>query len=191
VRGVLVEGERVPAGAVLVAAGPWTPAVIDPSGGWRPIRPVWGVNVEVTLEDPPAAILEEAGVEGAVQGTTAPLLFSIVTADGRSALGSTFLDAEPDPDGLADQLVRNGAAFLPALAEARIVGAHACARPQSLDGRPLVGPVPGVAGLHVAAGHGPWGISTGPASARMAAEAIVGRGAAVPAELAVERACGA
>ena len=190
VRGLLVEGERRPAGTVLVAGGPWTPAVVDPSGEWRPIGPVWGVNVEVALDDPPAAILEEAGVEAAVEGTAAPLLFSLVSAGGRSALGSTFLDAEPDADGLADQLVRNGAAFVPALATARVLGARACARPQSFDGRPLVGPVPGVAGLHIAAGHGPWGISTGPATARMAADAILDGGAAVPAELAVERACG-
>lgn len=190
-RGVVVEGKRRPAGGVLVAAGPWTPAVVDPSGGWRPIRPVWGVNVEVALDDPPGAILEEAGVEAAVEGTAAPLLFSLVSAGGRSALGSTFLDAEPDAGGLADQLVRNGAAFVPALAEARVVGARACARPQSLDGRPLVGPLPGVDGLHVVAGHGPWGISTGPATARMAADAILQGGSAIPAELAAVRACGA
>jgi glycine/D-amino acid oxidase-like deaminating enzyme len=191
VRGVVVEGERRPAGAVLVAAGPWTPAVVDPSGGWRPIRAVWGVNVEVALDDPPAAIVEEAGVEAAVEGTAAPLLFSLVSAGGRSALGSTFLDVEPDADGLSDQLVRSGAAFVPAVAEARVVGARACARPQSLDGRPLVGPLPSVDGLHVAAGHGPWGISTGPATARMAADAILQRGSAIPAELAAERTCGA
>src|SRR5215218_6941315 len=29
-RGVVVQGERRPAGAVLVAAGPWMPAVVDP-----------------------------------------------------------------------------------------------------------------------------------------------------------------
>jgi glycine/D-amino acid oxidase-like deaminating enzyme len=191
VRGVVVDGERRPASAVLVAAGPWTPGVVDPSGSWRPIRPVWGVNVEVVLDAPPAAILEEAGVEAAVEGTAAPLLFSLVSAGGRSALGSTFLDTEPDADRLAGQLLRRGAAFVPALAEAQVVGARACARPQSLDGRPLVGPLPDVDGLHVVAGHGPWGISTGPATARMAADAILQRESAIPAELAVERACGA
>jgi glycine/D-amino acid oxidase-like deaminating enzyme len=179
------------AGAVLVAAGPWTPEVVDPSGAWRPIRPVWGVNVEVALDDPPAEILEEAGVEAAVEGSAEPLLFSLVTAGGRSALGSTFLDAEPDPQAYVARLVRRGAAYLPALERAEVIGVRACARPQSFDGRPLVGPVPGVEGLHVAAGHGPWGISVGPATARLAADAILGDDAAIPPELHVARACAA
>jgi glycine/D-amino acid oxidase-like deaminating enzyme len=61
-----------------------------------------------------------------------------------------------------------------------------CARPVSPDGAPLLGPVPGVEGLHVATGHGPWGISLGPASARIAAEALLGR-APVPAAFAAAR----
>jgi glycine/D-amino acid oxidase-like deaminating enzyme len=48
-----------------------------------------------------------------------------------------------------------------------------------------------VDGLHVVAGHGPWGISTGPATARMAADAILQAGSAIPAELTAVRACGA
>jgi glycine/D-amino acid oxidase-like deaminating enzyme len=60
---------------------------------------------------------------------------------------------------------------------------RACARPQSSDGRPLVGIVPGRRNLYVCAGHGPWGISTGPASARMIADLVLGRGPAIPAEL--------
>ena len=55
-----------------------------------------------------------------------------------------------------------------------ILGVRACARPLSADGRPLVGRVPGSEGLWIAAGHGPWGISTGPASARQIAAAILG-----------------
>jgi glycine/D-amino acid oxidase-like deaminating enzyme len=61
-----------------------------------------------------------------------------------------------------------------------------CARPQSVDSRPFIGPVAGVKGLFVCAGHGPWGISTGPASAHMVVQAIL-NGAAVPRELAADR----
>ena len=63
------------------------------------------------------------------------------------------------------------------------MGTRACPRPQSHDGRPVLGPVPGVEGLFVAAGHGPWGISAGPGSARLVADAMLGRDAAIPAEL--------
>lgn len=177
------------AGAVLVAAGPWTPAVVDPTGDWQPIAPVWGVNVEVALDDPPRAILEEGGVETAVAGAAPPSLFSLVTADGVSALGSTFLAEEPDPAALAPELLERGAGFVPALAEAEPVSVRACARPQSFDGRPLLGPVPGVERLYVAAGHGPWGISTAPASARLVADTILHPGTPIPAPLDVARTC--
>jgi glycine/D-amino acid oxidase-like deaminating enzyme len=189
--GVVVDGARVAAGAVLVAAGPWTPAVVEPAGGWRPIAPVWGVNVEVALAEPPAAIVEECGVEAAVSGGAPPQLFSLVTAGGVGALGSTFLEAEPDPAALAPGLLAHGSAFVPALADAAPVSVRACARPQSFDGRPLLGPVPGREGVFLAAGHGPWGISTGPASARLVADAIVGRDGAIPPALDVARGCAA
>jgi D-hydroxyproline dehydrogenase subunit beta len=177
------------AGAVLVAAGPWTPEVVDPSGAWRPIAPVWGVNVELALADPPRAILEEGGVAEAHGGGAPPSLFSLVTVGGVSALGSTFLDREPDPARHAPELLRRGAAFVPELARAAPVSVRACARPQSFDGRPLLGAVRD--GVYVAAGHGPWGISVGPASARLVADAILGRGDPIPAALDAARACAA
>ena len=49
VRGIVVNGEHVAAGSVLVAGGPWSPAIVSPSGGWQPIVPIWGVNVGVEL----------------------------------------------------------------------------------------------------------------------------------------------
>ena len=55
---------------------------------------------------------------------------------------------------------------------------RACARPLSADGRPLLGRAPGRDDLYVAAGHGPWGISLGPASARLVADLVLGRATA-------------
>jgi glycine/D-amino acid oxidase-like deaminating enzyme len=49
-----------------------------------------------------------------------------------------------------------------------------------------VGELPGQEGVWVAAGHGPWGISTGPATARVAADALLGR-AGVPEPLSASR----
>jgi D-amino-acid dehydrogenase len=62
-----------------------------------------------------------------------------------------------------------------------------CARPLSRDDRPLIGPVPGVDGLWIAAGHGPWGISTGPAAAPLLVDLLDARVAAPPAALAPDR----
>jgi D-amino-acid dehydrogenase len=184
-RGVLSAGVRRPAGAVLVAAGPWTPELIDPTRTWQPIVPVWGVVAEVELPDPPRHVLEEAGVEEVAAGPGGPI-FSLVAANGQVSVGSTFLADAPDPATWARPLRRGGERFVPSLARAKVVGARACARPQSLDGRPLVGELRGHEGLWVAAGHGPWGISTGPATARMAVDAILER-SELPAALSVSR----
>lgn len=181
--------ERILAGAVVVAAGPWTPEIIDPSGRWCPIRPVWGVVAEVDLVSPPLHVLEEAEIDDTIEpGSAGPaatdasdgFAFSLVTAGGRSVLGSTFLETEPNPDALVPEIRRRGARFVPALADAPVIGTRLCARPQSADGRPLVGRVPWLEGLYVVAGHGPWGISTAPGTARLLADLVLGRRAGVP-----------
>jgi glycine/D-amino acid oxidase-like deaminating enzyme len=192
VEGVVVDGSRLSAPEVLVAAGPWTPSIIDPSGGWRPIVRRWGVVVPIKLGSSPRHVLEEAEISieppaGGADENDARRetghAFSLVTADGVSSLGSTFLADEPDPVATAQALVRRGARFVPAIARVPIGPPRLCARPLSLDGRPLVGRIPGIDGLWVAAGHGPWGISTGPASGRLVADLIDGRMEAPPAAL--------
>lgn len=185
-RGVLSAGVRRPAGAVVLAAGPWTPEMIDPTRGWQPIVPVWGVVADVRMDDPPRHVLEEAGVEGLAAGADDGALFSLVSVDGQTSLGSTFLRDAPNPDLWEGRLRREGDRFVPGLRHAEVVGLRACPRPQALDGRPLVGEARGAEGLWVAAGHGPWGISTGPASARMLADAVLGR-AEIPQPLSVGR----
>jgi glycine/D-amino acid oxidase-like deaminating enzyme len=192
--GVRVDGRLLPAGAVLVAAGPWTPALLDPTGQWAPIRPRWGVVVEAELAAPPHHVLEEADIDAAIgipsdadRLAEAPsdheVEFSLVPLPGASAVGSTFLAREPDPNAWTEPILVGATRFVPAVAEAPIRGVRSCARPQSLDGRPLVGRVAGRRNVYVCAGHGSWGISTGPASARLVADLILGRQPAIPAEL--------
>ena len=139
----------------------------------------------MALERPPRHVLEEAGVEAVVAGEV-DSLFSLVTANGASGVGSTFTAEEPDAAALAPALLAAGAAFVPELEGAKVVETRACARPQSPDGRPLIGPLPMVEGLHVAAGHGPWGISLGPASGALAAGSLLGH-AKIPAPLRAAR----
>ena len=185
-RGVLAAGVRRPAGAVLVTAGPWTPEVIDPTRAWQPIVPVWGAVAEIEMQEPPRHVLEETGVEAVGAGGVASI-FSLVPAEGQVSVGSTFLAEQPDAPAWAPTLRRAGERFVPGLRRAKVVGARACARPQSFDGRPLVGEMPGVEDLWVAAGHGPWGISTGPGTARIVVDALLG-GAEVAPALSVARA---
>ncbi len=50
-----------------------------------------------------------------------------------------------------------------------------------------IGVVAGRANLYICAGHGPWGISTGPGSARLVSDLMLGRQPAIPSELAPDR----
>jgi glycine oxidase len=177
------EAFEVDAQVTLVTAGPWTPGVVDPKGGWRPIEPVWGVVAEVELETAPSHVHEEAGIpelaEALGAGEAAPQLFSLVSSEGRHVLGSTFSSEEPDVAATAAALVSRGRRFLTGVGAVKAT--RACARPVSADGRPLIGQVDET--VYVCAGHGPWGISTGPASARLVADLILGRDVEVPPEL--------
>lgn len=181
------ESFEIEAPVTLVAAGPWTPGVVDPKGGWRPIQRVWGVVAEVELERAPRHVLEEAGIPELAEtlgaGEAAPHLFSLVSHGGHNGLGSTFTPDEPDQPTLAEALVERGRRFVPGIGAIRTT--RACARPVTADGRPLIGRLS--EDLYVCAGHGPWGISTGPASARLVVDAILGRDPEVPPELAAGR----
>jgi glycine/D-amino acid oxidase-like deaminating enzyme len=217
--GVERGGSIEPAGAVVVAAGPWTPEVVDATGRWRPIGRSWGVVASVAVPGAPRHGLEAADIEiepaepvggdtvaevgptkptdPAVPGSGDPrdgaVDFSLVPSSGSSALGSTFLPDEPDPREWLDALRRVGGRYVPAIATAPVIAWRCCARPVSRDGRPLVGPASWAAGLWIAAGHGPWGISTGPGSARVLADRILAgphagmAAGGIPAELDVGR----
>jgi len=207
VTGVRIDDERIAAGTFLAAAGPWTPALLDPTGAWAPIRPLWGVVAEVELQVPTRHVVEEIGEQAApdtiftasgngqrweadaasLSGREAPTLDavepSVVPTPGIASIGSTHLALEPNPAAWVEAILVRASSFLPAVADAPIRGVRACARPQSDDGRPLVGMVPGKRNLFVCAGHGAWGISTGPASARLVTDLVLGRRPDIPAEL--------
>ena len=202
--GVTLEGgDTIAADAVLVAAGPWTPALVDEGRGWRPIHPTYGVTLQLRLgARAPRHVVEEDEVDAINRAEAAteraastsadagpddpPSLFSLASAGDISTLGSTFLPTEPDPALVEPLLLRRAESWLAGIADAEIVGRRICARPQSVDGHPFIGAVPGTDGLHVCAGHGPWGISIGPATAAIAARALLD-GTPPPPELAASR----
>lgn len=195
VRGVEVDGRRMAAGAVVVAAGPWTTAITAATDAGRlPIGASWGAIASVGLDPAPDHVLEELDIEiepdtdvdVAAPASVVPEAgfgFSLVTAAGISALGSTFLPEPPEPADVVGRLRDRGARYLPALRDAAVLGARVCARPVTPDGRPLVGAIPGLRRAFVAAGNGPWGISTGPGTARLVADLVLGLIDAVPASV--------
>lgn len=150
------------ADVTLLATGAWTTAV--------PVTPLWGVTAALELADPPHHVLEEASVQEIAGGRSTDL-FSLVTAQGVSVLGSTIDPVQPEVDATVERIRSRARRFLPAAAEARVTARRSCPRPQSPDGRPLVGALD--ERTFVCTGHGPWGISTGPATAHIAAAAIL------------------
>jgi D-amino-acid dehydrogenase len=188
--GLAVGEHRLIADHVVVAAGAATCAIVDPSGSWAPVLASWGVNLELGLASQPRHILLEAAVKDAQAGDV-PLLdhaFSLICAEQRSWLGSTFLALEPSPGDWQARIVSRGAAFVPALADAPVLARLACARPRSIDGRPLLGHVAGAQHLLVATGNGGRGISTGAASGQLVAQAILsGSDTAIPRDLRADR----
>ncbi|MDA0182873.1 FAD-binding oxidoreductase [Solirubrobacter phytolaccae] len=176
-----VIGEPGPTdGPRVIAAGPWTGELLP-----LPITPVWGVVVEFELPDAPTHVLEEAGIDALTSDAVPETLFSAVTARGISAIGSTFEPERPAPEAKAPSIVAHATRFLPGLDRHPMRGLRACARPGSADGRPMLGRIGEE--VYVASGHGAWGITLGPASARLVADLMLGRPAEIPPALDVTR----
>lgn len=149
---VVVGGGRPAAARTLLATGAWTDGV----------RPLWGVTARVGVRA--RHVLEEAGAEAIATGAPAGV-FSLVG----DVLGSTFDPAEPDATASAADIAARAARFLREPVVPR--DARACPRPQTADGRPIIAAVDET--TWVCAGHGPWGISIGPATARAAARLVL------------------
>jgi len=62
----------------------------------------------------------------------------------------------------------------PGLASAEIREIRVGLRPLSADGLPVLGPVPGIAGVFLVTGHGPSGLTLGPYSAKLVAGQLLG-----------------
>ncbi len=95
---------------------------------------------------------------------------------GRLLLGAS-LQVDPAEDPLPDRrapalVAARAAELVPAVAALEVAEIRTCRRPATPDGLPLHGPVPGVAGLVLACGHGSKGITWGPGSGEAVARGI-------------------
>jgi glycine/D-amino acid oxidase-like deaminating enzyme len=103
--------------------------------------------------------------------------------------GAVYVSGQPehgalpdDPDEIVptdaacEELHRVAGVHSSALRDAEIVTRSACYRPLTVDGVPLIGPVPGVPGAFLATGHASWGILNAPATGRMVSEMILDGG---------------
>ncbi|MGH2725310.1 MAG: NAD(P)/FAD-dependent oxidoreductase [Actinomycetota bacterium] len=192
VTGVLTDDGRIDAGTVVLAAGPWSNALLRPVGLHLPVVPARGWLVQVAPREPLLArIVERAGwhllpgeegmeplTAGAVSASTVePEVGTLLhpTTDGNLlAGGSRQLTAgqEPDDHHVPGEIVRRAIVVLPGLAHASVVSAWWGIRPMTRDGRPIVGTLR--PGLVAAAGHGSQGVILGGGTGALVGSIVAG-----------------
>lgn len=176
VSGVSVDGRVEPADVVVLALGPWTAA----AQRWLALPQVFGTksaSVVLGAEAPDQAVFSEY-IRADRQRYTIeiyPRADGSVYVSGHPEHGA--LPDDPDEigpgDGACEELHRIAGVHSTALGEADVVARSACYRPLTVDGVPLIGPVPDAPGAYLATGHASWGILNAPATGRMIAEMIV------------------
>jgi glycine/D-amino acid oxidase-like deaminating enzyme len=176
VSGVVVDGEILAADAVVLALGPWTTRVA--AGLTLPlVHGLKGASITLEAETPAQAVFADHVRADGRRFTPEiyPRPDGVVYVNGypsNAPLPDDPRDVHPDP-GHCEELHRIAGVISRTLADAPVISHRACYRPVTIDGVPIIGPVPGAPGAYVATGHGPWGILNAPATGRMVAEMIV------------------
>jgi len=179
VEGVILEdGRDFPADAVIIAMGPWSVL----AARWVPIPAVHGLKGHSIVFRPEATLPSEAvfaEFEDADGETYAPEI--VPRADGTlyvcglSGTAPLPLDpsqVNPEPGG-CEKLRAISLRLVPILGSAKVLTGQACHRPITVDGIPLIGPVPQMAGAYIATGHSVWGMLNAPGTAEALGELIV------------------
>jgi D-hydroxyproline dehydrogenase subunit beta len=176
VTGIQTSRGRISAGAVVVAAGVWTPSLLETAGLHVPVTPRKGQVV--VLERSPVRFrrkLSEAGYVAAVEADDAALQVAMVvesTPSGTALLGSSRqrvgFDRTVDV-AVAGAVAARAARFFPILRRSRALRVYAGLRPLTPDHVPIVGPFAEAPNLCVATGHEGAGIGLAPATAELVA----------------------
>ena len=167
VRGVRTARGEIHADRVVVCAGAWTARLMERLGPPPAIAPVRG-----------QMILLRAGPGQIRQIVLCRDRYAIPRRDGLVLLGSTLEHVGFQKDTTAEakvDLLRSALELFPFLKHAPIQDHWSGLRPSSPSGIPYIGGHPGTEGLYVNAGHFRNGLVTAPASARLAADLILGR----------------
>lgn len=168
-----VNGGRVDADAVVVAAGAWSAALLKPFGVNLPVVPVRGQMIQYA---PMPGLLRRIVLSGG--------RYLIPRRDGRILAGSTLEFTGFDvgtTDDARQELHAAAIAMLPALRDAQIENHWAGLRPGAPAGIPFIDRVAGTR-VFVNAGHFRNGLVLAPAAAALGAALVLGDRAAISAE---------
>ena len=189
VTGVVTDEGKIAADEVVVAAGPWSPRLLEPLGIRLPVLGVRGWLVRVDPGSPLARhLVRTAEGNGAVAAARAGDIArsglprsegygSIVHPydDGTALIGSSraaWLTPEPEDPSAPRQLLTNAIRIVPRLADAVMLSSWWGLRPMTPDERPVIGRVRD--GLVVATGHGSEGVINGAGTAELVASIVLG-----------------
>jgi len=168
--GVVTPDGSVPAGAVVIAGGAWSPELGRAFATVLPVEPLKGQIVHLRLPD----------VDSSAWTIVQPLLsfYLVPWPDGRVACGGTMeaaagFDHRVTAEGML-QLLGECLRTAPGLAGATVTEVRVGSRPATPDQRPVLGRLPEWENAYVATGHGAEGLLLGPLSARMVAGAVLG-----------------
>ena len=168
--GVRVAGKGIEADIVVVAAGAWAPALLEPIGVPLPVAPQRGQILHLRLP----------GTDTAHWPVLMPLnsYYLLAFEDSRVVVGATReagsgFDHRLTAAGVAEVL-NAGLAVAPGLAAWTLDELRIGFRPVAHDDRPKLGPVAGLDNLFVGNGLGPSGLTMGPYCGRLLAEAALG-----------------
>jgi len=158
-------GKRA-AGAVCIAAGAWSRAVVDELKLTLTIKPVRGQIVLLTGDRPLHRHIINRGSR-----------YIVPRPDGRILVGSTEDDVGFDKRTTAEgirELLNFACELIPALGQLEVERCWAGLRPQTSDGFPYLGRVPELENAFVAAGHFRAGLTLSPATAVVMSQLIRG-----------------
>jgi glycine oxidase len=175
VTGVRTSNGVVECGAVVVAAGAWSPA-LAPDGAGPPVRPVKGQILELRVRG--------AMPEPITRVVRTPRCYLVARGDGRVVLGATMEEQGFDTTVTADgvyRLLEAAWEVVPEVAELELVEAGAGLRPGTPDNAAVVGPGE-LDGLVWATGHWRNGVLHAPLAGEVVADLLTGK--ALPDELA-------
>jgi glycine oxidase len=163
----LADGSSVRAERVVVAAGPWSPA-LDPAGDGPPVRPVKGQILELRVRERMSEPIERI--------VRSPRCYLVPRGDGRVVLGATVEEQGFDTSltaGGIRRLLEAAWEVVPEVEELEFTRARVGLRPGTPDNAPLIGPG-SVDGLIWATGHHRNGVLLTPVSARAVAALLAG-----------------
>jgi D-amino-acid dehydrogenase len=171
VRAVRVAGRRIEAGDVVVAAGPWSAELVAAAGVTLAVAPQRGQILHLGVSEETAAMPVVQPLDG--DHYLLPFADRRVVVGATRETGSGF-DPRLTAGGTAEVL-RDALRVAPGLAGATLRELRVGLRPATPDGDPILGPLPGCAGLWAATGMGPQGLTIGPYCGRLVADAVLGR----------------